>query len=104
MTNLVVTGLQLETGMATIDTPHSELLARAAAALARWQHKAEQAEKEMAQLKAAGVFLDDDGEPVVPTWWERQDRDYRYLVWPTAYARRTGTPRRQYIRWEEWCQ
>ena len=102
MAKLVVTGLELETKMVTIDAPHGDLLARAAAALAYWQEEAERLAEEMGPLSNAGVFLDDDGIPVVPSWWDRQDRPSLYLIWPAAYARKMGIPRRQRVEAEEY--
>ena len=99
--NNLVTGLDLEIGAVTIDVPYGDLLAKAGAALARWQEEVGRLQKEMAGLQKAGIFLDEDGEPVVPGWWERKEKGQHiawYLVWPQKYARRTGNKRRQYVK------
>jgi hypothetical protein len=75
----------------------SALLDRARAALASWRFDADHAAAEMAVLREAGVFMDETGAPVLPTWWERLDRPSRWLIWPAHYARRAGLPRRQRV-------
>ena len=97
----LVTASELKTRTVTIDVPHGELLVRAAAALGSWQEEAERLKAEMAKLEETGIFLDDNGDPVVPGWWERKESGHHiawYLVWPAKYARRAKRKRRQYVK------
>lgn len=101
----VVTAIQLETGAVTIDTPGGDILARAGSGLFRWQEQTELLAREMAKLQEAGIFLDPEGSPVVPGWWQRQEDGQHvawYLVWPAGYARRAGLKRRQYVKAAEY--
>ena len=100
-TGKVVTGFDFSVGVATIDVPHGDTLTALATALARWESKARHLDADMAVLRGHGVFLDPDGAPVVPGWWERKANGRHkawYLVWPRAHARRTGCNRRQYVK------
>lgn len=83
------------------DVPHGDLLARAGRELVYWQEKIDRLGDQMATLEAARIFLDDDGDPVVPGWWQRKEDGHHkawYLVWPAKYARRSGRKRRQYVK------
>ena len=68
----LVTGLDFDLGTFTINVPRADLLVKAGAALARWQEEVKRLSVEMAKLQEAGVFLDENREPVVPGWWERK--------------------------------
>lgn len=96
-----VTGLELEMRTVTIDVPHADLLVEIGKVLARWQEEIDRLSGEMARLQDAGVFLDENGTPVVPGWWERKENGHHaawYLVWPRRYVRKTGRKRRQYVK------
>ncbi len=89
----------------TIDVPHGDTLTTIASALGRWQAEALRLDAEMVELcnSGPGVYLDPDGKPVVPGWYERKRKDDGrhiawYLIWPHKHARRTGCKRRQYLR------
>ncbi len=102
-TGKVVTGFDLDIGIVTIDVPHGDALITLAAALGDWQARADRLAAGMAELRddAPGVYLDPDGTPVVPGWYERKDGDRHvawYLIWSHAHSRATGCKRRQYVR------
>lgn len=88
----------------TIDTvilPHADLLTRAKTGLANWQYHVDRLARQLEDLRQAGVYLDPDGQPVVPSWTERTNGDGQhvawYLVWPSSYVAATGHKRREYI-------
>ena len=101
-TGKMVTGFDFSARVVTIDVPHGDLLTALATALAEWQSKTRYLDASMAVLRGGpGVFLDPDGKPVIPGWWERKANGRHvawYLVWPRAHARRTGCNRRQYVK------
>lgn len=98
-----VTTNKLKSRSVTIgeDVPFADLLTRAAAELLHWQEEVERLSAEMASLQRGNVYLDNDGKPVVPGWWERKESGHHkawYLVWPSEYARQSGRKRREYVR------
>ena len=104
-TGKMVTGFDFSARVVTIDVPHGDLLTALATALAEWESKARHLDASMAVLRGGpGVFLDPDGKPVIPGWWERKANGRHvawYLVWPHKHARKTGCKRRQYVRTAE---
>jgi hypothetical protein len=97
----VVTSFDFDVGIVTIEVPQGDLLVAIGAALGRWGDEARRLAADMARLRGDGVFLDEDGEPVVPGWWERKDKGRHvawYLVWSHEYARQAGRKRREYVR------
>lgn len=97
----LITLYDLEAGIVDLDVPHGDALATIATALGRWQDEIHRLTASMNALHSRGIYLDPDNQPVVPTWSERKQNGRHvawYLVWPRPYARRTGCPRRQYVR------
>lgn len=97
----VVTGLELVRGKAILNLPFGDVLAKIGAKLTRLQLEADALETKLEAIKSQGVFLDEDGAPVVPSWWERKQdgRDAGwYLIWPADYAKRAGRKRREPIK------
>lgn len=96
----MVTGLELARGEAALDLPFGDILAQIGAALTRLQLEIEALATRIEAIKSQGVFLNEDGAPVVPSWWERKQdgRDAGwYLIWPADYAKRAGRKRREPI-------
>ncbi len=83
-----------------MNIPHADLLLRIEAGLAALQDRMNSLDAQLAVLRAQGVFLDPDDQPVVPGWSERKENGRHVawvLVWPTAYTKATGSKRRQYV-------
>jgi len=77
-----------------------ERLRRIEAGLTGVQERIDGIDAQLADLQSQGVFLDPDGQPVVPGWSERTENGRHVawiLVWPTAYSEATGAKRRQYV-------
>ena len=81
---------------------HRELLQQIETGVAQMAAELAAAELELEGLRDLGVFLDGEGRPVVPGWWDRKDGDGAhvawYLVWPSSYAAVAGLKRRQYVK------
>jgi hypothetical protein len=84
-----------------MNIPHADLLARIETGLGTLQDCMDNLDAQLSDLRAQGVFLDPDDQPVVPGWSERKEKNGRHvawvLVWPTAYTKATGSKRRQYV-------
>jgi hypothetical protein len=83
-----------------MNIPHADLLAHIETGLGTFQDRMNNLDAQLADLRAQGVFLDPDDQPVVPGWSERKENGRHVawvLVWPTAYVNATGSKRRQYV-------
>ena len=90
-----------ETNWVSDEIPYADKLNEVIREMLSLQNCIDFVSEEMASLCDAGVFLDGDCQPVIPSLSERKENGRvvgHVRVWPAAYARAAGVKRRKYVR------